>query len=467
MTSTLHLDRTILGRFLGGHLSERESHDLQRHLFVCPDCEERLLALLPGSPSLLPFSRREDHHRLIRRLVEGCRAEADAFRRRLAGERAAAPRLWREIEPHGEERRRALVRSDPRFATWGFHELLLDRSRRAALEDVQRAEHLLRLAFDVARRLDREGHGPGAVEAAKGRTWASLGNVLRVRGDFRRAEGAFRNAERHLSRSWLDPLDEALLLELKAPLRRAQRRFGEALELLEGALAIYREVNDPHLQGRVLMTKGVVLQYMGNPQEAAACFRRCLFLLDSLREPRLVGMSQYNLISCLQDAGQSAEAAALIPEARRMMEQVGTRFDLWRLRWTEGRVAASLGRHEEAEEALGEVREAFLDSALAFDAALVSLDLALVYLRQHRAGETRRLAAEMIPVFQSREVHREALGALIVFQRAAELEELTAGLVEEIAAYLRQARVDPRLRFREGEAKGRPGDGAAPPVKDS
>ncbi|MFL6235020.1 MAG: zf-HC2 domain-containing protein, partial [Thermoanaerobaculia bacterium] len=114
MTSTLHLDRTILGRFLGGHLSERESHDLQRHLFVCPDCEEHLLALLPGSPSLLPFSRREDHRRHIRRLVEGCRAEADAFRLRLAGERAAAPRLWREIEPHGEERRRALVRSDPR-----------------------------------------------------------------------------------------------------------------------------------------------------------------------------------------------------------------------------------------------------------------------------------------------------------------------------------------------------------------
>jgi tetratricopeptide (TPR) repeat protein len=450
--STWHPDRAVLERFLGGRLSGKESHDLQRHLFVCPDCEERLLALLPGSPSLSAPSReaREDDYRgLIRHLVDGCRAEARAFRRRLAGERAAAPRLWREIEPHGQERRRALVREDPRFATWGFHELLLDRSRQAALEDVHRAEQLLRLALDVAGRLDRKEHSSGAVEAAKARTWAALGNVLRVRGDFHRAEGAFRTAERHLSRSWLDPLDEALLLELKAPLRRAQRRFDEALELLDGALAIYKEVNEPHLQGRALMTRGVVLQYRGDPEQAAACFRRSLFLLDSLREPRLVGMSQYNLISCLQDAGQSAEAAALIPEARRMMEQVGTRSDLWRLRWTEGRVAASLGRHEAAAAALGEVREAFLDNALAFDAALVSLDLALVYLRQRRPGETRRLVAEMIPVFQSREVHREALAALIVFQRAAELDELTTGLIEEIAAYLRQARGNPKLRFRE------------------
>ncbi|HEY4591914.1 MAG TPA: hypothetical protein VIJ61_05870, partial [Thermoanaerobaculia bacterium] len=62
--------------------------------------------------------------------------------------------------------------------------------------------------------------------------------------------------------------------------------------------------------------------------------------------------------------------------------------------------------------------------------------------------ETKRLAAELIPVFQAREIHREALAALIVFQQAAELEQLTAGLIEEIAAYLRQARGNPGLRFR-------------------
>ncbi len=450
MTSPWHPDRALLERFLDGGLSAREGHDLQRHLFLCPGCEERLLALLPVSlpPGSLPG---EDYQDLVRRLVDGCRLEAGAHRRRLAEERAAAPGLWREIEPLGEERRRALVREDPRFGTWGFHEYLLDRARQAALQDVHSAELLLRLALAVAGRLDRAGHGPGAREAAKARTWAWLGNVLRVRGDFQRAESAFRIAERHFSRSWLDPLDEALLLELQAPLRRAQRRFDEALELLEGALAIYREVNEPHLQGRSLMTKGVVLQYKGDLEEAAACFRRSLFLLDSLREPRLVGMSQYNLISCLQDAGQSAEAAALIPDARQMMEQVGTRSDRLRLRWTEGKIAAARGRLDTAEAILREVREAFAESALVFDQALVSLDLAAVYLRQHRSEETRRLAAEMIPVFQAREVHREALAALIVFQRAAELEQLTVGLVEEIAAYLRQARGNPQLRFR-GEA---------------
>lgn len=454
-----HPDRAALERFLDDTLSEGESRDLQRHLFICPDCEERLLKLLAGPAAFSPaFPRddypRDDHPRDdyrggIRSLLDDYRSEVGAHRHRLAGERTAAVELWREIEPHGHGRRRTLVWEDARFQSWGFHELLIERARQAVLEEPHQGEALLRLALDVAELLDREEYGPGSVEAAKARTWTYLGNAFRIVGDFRQAEDAFQTAELYLSRSWLDPLDEALLLELKAPLRRAQRRFDEALELLAGAIAIYHEVNEPHLKGRALMMKGVVLQYQGACQEAADCFRTSLFLLDGIREPRLVGMTQYNLISCLQEAGRSAEAAALIPEARRLMEQVGTRSDQGRLRWTEGRVAASLGRYGEAAEALSELREAFLRDGITFDAALVSLDLATVYLRQRRIEETKRLAAEMIPVFQSREVHREALAALIVFQRAAEMEQLTVGLLEEIGAYLQQARRDPHLRFRE------------------
>jgi tetratricopeptide (TPR) repeat protein len=442
-----HPDQATLEQFLGGTLPERESRDLQRHLFICPDCEERLLRLLAGSATSVPD--RNDYRGTLRRLLDDYRSEVGTHRHRLTAERTAASELWRQIEPLPQERRRLLIWEDARFQSWGFHELLLDRARQETLETPQRVEDLLRLALDVTELLDGEEYGPGSVEAAKARTWTWLGNACRVLGDFRQAESAFQTAELFLSRSWLDPLDEALLLELKAPLRRVQRRFDEALELLESAIAIYREVNEPHLQGRALMMKGVVLQYKGDCQEAADCFRDSLFLLDGSREPRLAGMTRYNLISCLQEAGRSAEAAALIPEARRIMEQVGTRSDQGRLRWTEGRVAASLGRYEEAAETFHELREAFLEDGIAFDAALVSLDLATVYLRQRRIEETKRLAAEMIPVFQSREVYREALAALIVFQRVAEMEQLTVGLVEEIESYLRQARGNPQLRFRE------------------
>ena len=324
----------------------------------------------------------------------------------------------------------------------------MERARQAVLDDPQRAEELLRLSLDVADRLDPETYGRGASEAAKARAWSWLANAWRVLGDFRQAELAFQTAELYLAQSWLDPLDEALLLELKAPLRRGQRRFDEALELLAEAIAIYREVNEPHVQGRALIVKGLVLRYKGDFMAAEECFRTSLFLLDGTREPRLLMMGQYNLIGCLKDAGRIAEAAALIPDARKIIEQAGTRSDRMRLRWTEGRVELALGRLAAAEAALLEVSESFLADGRAFDAAQVALDLAVLYLRQHRLEETKHLAGELLAAFQARDVHQEALAALIVLQQAAEQEQLTGELVEEIAAYLLAASGDPHLKFR-------------------
>ena len=451
-----HPDRKALEQYLNDGLPEGESRVLQRHLFLCPVCEERMIALLPGPISLPPAALRiqADRRGLVQHLLAGRRAEIASRRHQLTLARVAAPDLWREIEPYPQERRRSMIWGDSRFQSWGFFELLVERSRHAVLADPRRAEDLLRLALDVAEQLRPEEHGPGSSEAAKARAWAWLGNASRVLGDFRQAEVAFQTAELYFTRSWLDPLDEALLLELKAPLRRAQHCFEEAVELLEDAIAIYREVNEPHLQGRALMVKGLSLRYKGDPKGAADCFRTSLFLLDGAREPRLLVSGQYNLIGCLQDAGRNAEAAALIPEAKKMIAQVGAGADLSRLRWLEGRVLASLGRLAEAEEALAEVREVFLEDGVAFDAALVSLDLATVYLRQDRPTETKLLAAEILPIFQAREIYQEALASLIVFQKAADLEQLTFGLVEEIASYLQEARNNPHLPFR-----GRRGEG--------
>lgn len=437
-----HPDREDLERFLGGELTTDASRALHRHILLCPSCEERLVALLPAPP---PSSLLQGDGSRVRRFPGDRLAEISRRRRGLREERSAAAALWGEIESVDPAQRRLLVTGETRFRSWGFFELVLERAFQAVLEDPRRAEELLRLALDLAELLDPGEHGAGAVEAAKARAWIHLGNTLRVRDEFRLAETAFDTAELHLSRSWLDPLDEALFLELKTTLRRAQRRFDEALELIGGAVAIYREIHEPHLLGRALMIKGVTLQYKGDIEEAADCFRSSIPLLE---EPRPLALCQLNLAGCLQDAGHSAEAAALIPQARRSLEPVGTRTDLLRLRWTEAKVAASLGQAAQAEAAFLEARQAFLDDSYVFDAALISLDLAALYLRQGRVKETQSLAAEILPFFRSREVHRDALAAVIMFQRAANMEHLSLGLVEDIAARLRRARNEPEPRVR-------------------
>jgi tetratricopeptide (TPR) repeat protein len=457
--SEWHPDRTALEKFLDDGLSDEESRALQRHLFTCASCEEQMIALLPGPKEDLPLepwllagadssalSHAPSEHGaapepsytgLVQRVLEQTRGEIAHRESRLDRERREAAELWRELA--------AVTPAEALF------ELLLQTARRTIFEDSRQAEEELRLAQAIAGRLDPQRYGPGSVAAAQARALAYVGNVLRIRSDFRGADRAFQEAESHLSRSWLDPLDEALLLELKASLRRAQGRFEEALEMLDGAIALYQEVNEPHFQGRSLITKALVLQYAHSTEAAADCFRSGLFLIPP-DEPRLVGVAHYGLIHCLNDSGRCAEAKALIEEARPVWQTMGRRLDLLRLRWLEGKVTLGLGRLDEAEQAFLEVRAEFEGEGIAYDAALVSLDLAALYARAGKTAETKRLAAEMLPIFRSRDVHREALAALIVFQRAAEMEQLTLSLVDEIAEFLRSAQGDPELRFRDGGA---------------
>jgi tetratricopeptide (TPR) repeat protein len=459
-----HPDHEALERFLDDGLSEEESRALQRHLFTCASCEDRMIALLPGPKEDLPVEpwhkagdegrgtasdQEEPYKGLVQRVLEQTRNEIARRKSHLERERREAAELWSELAALSPAA--ALVRvEEPRFHNWGLYELLLQTARQTIFQDYGQAEEQLRLAVFIAGRL--ESRGPGSVEAAQARALTYLGNALRVRSDFRGADRAFQEAESVLARSWLDPLDEALLLEYKGALRRAQGRFEEALEMLDCAIGLYQEVNEPHRQGRSLITKGLVLQYAHSTEAAAGCFRNGLFLIHPPEEPRLVVVAHYGLIHCMNDSGRFAEAKSLIEEARPVWQGMGRRLDLVRLRWLEGKVVLGLGRPDEAEEAFLEVRAEFERRGIAYDAALVSLDLAWLYVRQGKTAETKRLAAEMLPIFQSRDVHREALAALIVFQQAAEMEQLTLSLVDEIATYLQSARRNPELRFRGTEA---------------
>ena len=54
----------------------------------------------------------------------------------------------------------------------------------------------------------------------------------------------------------------------------------------------------------------------------------------------------------------------------------------------------------------------------------------------------------MLPVFRSREIHREAGAALLLFVEAARAEQLTATFLRELTRYLEAARNNRELVFR-------------------
>jgi tetratricopeptide (TPR) repeat protein len=364
----------------------------------------------------------------------------------VARERSRGRELFEELADHPAARQNLLVANSSRFRCRALGEVLLEQALEAGFSDPARAAELARLAVTLADLLAEEGGGEG-IEGLRARSWAGLGNALRIRADHAGAERAFEIVTGLLESGRVSPLETARVLDLHASLKRDQRRFGEAAALMDRVISLYRKLGQKALLGRSLKQKSMICGEAGDLEGEIALLRRALELLSPEAEPRTFLAARHNLISALCEVGRPREAFALLFHTRPLYLKQGDRLNLLRLRWLEGTVALGLQRHEQAAVAFHEVREAFLELGLDYDAALASLDLTGVYAIQGRIADVRRLAEEMLEVFQSRNIHREALGALSFLQQAARLEKAGIVLVREVARFLKKARTRPDLRF--------------------
>lgn len=157
---------------------------------------------------------------------------------------------------------------------------------------------------------------------------------------------------------------------------------------------------------------------------------------------------RYNLALFLVESGEPGQAAEVLDADADLYKRYPEPWLQLRLTGLRGKIAQARGDFAAAEAAFVRMREGFLQEGLGYDAAIVSMDLALLYLRQGRTAELKTLAREMLPIFRSQDVHREAVAALVLFQEAVREEQITAAFVRELATYLDAARTDPTLRFR-------------------
>lgn len=357
--------------------------------------------------------------------------------------RKAARDLWQEVKPLPSGSQLEILRQAPPETLWAVCELLCQESQRLCADRPDRASALAELAATLA---DGAGDEGPLRSKLRGFAWAHVGNALRAKGDLFGAERVFASAERAWQSGEEEPsgfLEEGMVFALKASLRRAQRRFEEAGQLLERAAA---SSTSRKFAAQVMVSRAKLFEERGMLEEAVE-------LLEGVDETsgeedgRLLLCVKHNLADNLSKLGRYREAEALLPEARALSSRAGGELDRVRLMWTEGRVAAGLGAVGEGIAALGRVRGEFASRGMAYDTALVSLELAACYAEQGRTAEIKSLARHMVPIFQSQEIHREALAALALFRRAAEKDKATAGFLRQLVAYLRKARHDPGLRF--------------------
>ena len=356
--------------------------------------------------------------------------------KRIARDRRRAAELGpRLLGLATAQERRSRIEDSEEYQIWSMVEWLANASVRAAADRPARAVELAELALFTVRFVP----GP-ACRRARLEGWAlfHLANALRVKNDHDGADAA-------VDRGWASwragaeddflPFEEGRLLDLEASLRRAERRFDEALDLLARALEISPEEN----KGRILLKMAGTFEQKGDIEAAIAALWQARPLVEKWGPPRDIFGLLFNLTVDALHLGRLSEAADLLPDVRAAAVALGNDLDFHRTVWLQARLDAALGKIPAAAAALAQVFGVFVALELPYDAALAGLDLAALYLQQERSRDVLPLALQMETVFRAKKVDREAMAALLLFCEAARRDEATVELARRTADVIEKA----------------------------
>ena len=350
----------------------------------------------------------------------------------VARARGYAQRVVNRLLPLATSQRRFVLANVPEPMLRAVSYRLRDEARARRHTELHETLRLAELAVGAAERMAERG---GTV---LGEALAERGNTLRILGDLTGAEEDFAKAERLLDEHGGDPLAEAELLSMRASLARDRRQFAEAIDLADESCSLYAFYGQVSGALSSLIQLGTLHGYAGSPEEGIDVLGGALELAVDLGDSKDLLHVAHNVAYLFAEAGLAADAAAVLERARELCDEVGTRQDGLRLDWLAARIQADLGHHSVVAIILGDLRADYTGEGMPFEAALVSLELALAYARMGRRVELRHLAEETAETFRLLGVEREAFGALALLVRAdaEEAAELTARL----AAAVRRAR---------------------------
>ncbi len=327
------------------------------------------------------------------------------------------------------------------------YEAFLERSWSLRNKDPDEMVRLALFATLIAGKLDPATHGKARVHDFQCRAWAALGNAYRVADDLDAAESALGKAAELYLTGTRDELLGARLFDLQASLFAARRAFSAALQTMDVVHEIYVRHGDPHRAGRALIKKGSFKGLANEPEEAIRLLQRGLAMIDAGREPRVALTAVHNTAFFLVTCGRFREARSLVWQNLPRYEAHGGQLDRIKLQGLRGLICAGLGEDDRAEEYLVAARKGFEEAGVRYHAAIAGLDLAVVWLRQGRRKEARDLVLECARVFLELRIHREALAAVLVLQRAFEKGLEADALLDKAREFLRRIEQDPTLTF--------------------
>jgi hypothetical protein len=416
------------GALLGGLTAEQIKTVVLHLLKGCLTCSLRLLPYIPlrfpsmGRPAPLPIQ------------LDAYDAPIDrAFAALGLQVPRRAPRKGRKqkaLDLLASGGLNALAETPVRLSGLPLFEALLERSWALRHEDSGQMVELAKAATLLADHQDASDLGSQVLADLRFRAWTELANAHRVADELDLADQALGRATDHFHIGLSDELLLARFFDVFASQQAARRNLDLARTTLDMVAALYLRHESPHLAGRALIMRGIFTGYSGDAEEAVLSLDRGLAMIDEERDSGLVFSALQSRAWFLVDCGRFRDAQLALFDLRRRGLDVGGRLGELKLRWLEGHIYAGLNKLDQAARALAQVKEGFEEAGLGYKAALAGLELAAVWLRQHRGQEAERLALQCADVFIALHIRGELMASILVLRKAAETQYLNLTILQ-------------------------------------
>lgn len=446
-----HPTPEMLKNFLLSRLPAATTRRVVAHLLAgCPQCGARMEPMAAGMFGLgtehgdVSPTKESRYERAITSAFEFVLGRQALLERERLEADAKIFQLLQVMGTRKDHGQRLPLAQD--FWTWGLCEALQDRSWHLRQNDPSGMLHLAKLAVEAAQGLAPSKYGEQHVADLLAQALATLANAHRISDQFALAEAALGKAFEARQNGTGSPLLQAKLAELSASLLCDQRRFPAAFQLLDLAYSVYLKQGLPHDAGRALIQKGVHTGRSGDPEEAIRQIGLGLKLIKGAQEPKLVFQALHNILLFRVELGEYRSARIQLWEMRPMYRHHGDHIAMVKLRGIEGRIYVGLRDFDRAKRAFLQVKEGFEREKMVYDAALISFDLAAIWLQEGKRKEVRQLIHEMLETFRARYVAREAIASLLMLRDAADRGSLSLDLLDMVAGFFRSLKDEPKAQ---------------------
>jgi len=410
------------------------------HLLACSKCKAELRALSPTRAGAMLESL-EDLGPLAElvetRGAEIVRETEEEFRRASARARWLA-----ELPP---VQRRQVIRADdvaPVLLAAGILGLLPDLIHDAPEEVVD----LCRVGLEV---MAPEGFEVNSRSRASlmAELEANLANALRVLGQMPAAEEHMDRALR-LSDETPDAHIHGQVFLFASLLARDSRRFDAAFELANKSRRQFQRIGETQQETRVDRVEALISFFQADFSNAIPSLERLAYDETVDRPNRL--SATFFLVKALVMTGAGFKIGSLLPRLNDLAKSFPSRHLDIQLAWLKGLIVGRLSDPDAGEVLMSRARDYYLEKEILYDAALVTLDMAMVRFEAGHYDQAARHAAGIVDAFAASGIHREALVALRYFQEAVKKKQEARDRYRELQVYLPLSRRDSAYAYKPG-----------------